>query len=280
MNLKQLHDQLGELNRTIGQILAKSGFDVCNDLYGMEGGFDPDSLMLREELTDVLNHLEAASNILTYLNKRVVGESTLYKKSNGRYGCETTITSDCVIQDSILIAYQGEERNVVIPQGIWGIGERVFECSNIESIVIPDGVIKIENHAFQFCSDLKSVSFPDGLLIIGKGAFTGCDRLEKITLPKDLVLIDDEAFAWCKSLTSVVIPDNVKFICDRAFAHCTSLTDVVIPKSARIIGCKTFDRCTNLKSLSLPDSYYSLSKKSILHSFFRTFPFVGWIGAR
>ena len=89
MNLKQLHDQLGELNRTIGQILAKSGFDVCNDLYGMEGGFDPDSLMLREELTDVLNHLEAASNILTYLNKRVVGESTLYKKSNGRYGCET-----------------------------------------------------------------------------------------------------------------------------------------------------------------------------------------------
>lgn len=86
MNIQQLHDRLNELN--IEQILAQSGFDTKNDLYDMECGSDPDSLMLREELTDVLDHLDVASNILKYLNKEVVGEYTLHKNANGKYFCE------------------------------------------------------------------------------------------------------------------------------------------------------------------------------------------------
>lgn len=88
MNIQQLHNELSELNINIERILTQSGFDIHNDLYDMECGSDPDSLMLREELTDVLDHLDIASSILIYLNKRVAGEYTLHKKSNGRYGCE------------------------------------------------------------------------------------------------------------------------------------------------------------------------------------------------
>lgn len=88
MTIQDLHDQLSELNKTIGQIITRSGFDIHNDLYDLEGSSDPDSLMLREELTDVLDHLDSASSILTYLNKEVIGEYTLHKNDNGRYSCE------------------------------------------------------------------------------------------------------------------------------------------------------------------------------------------------
>ena len=85
MNIQQLQDRLIDLN--IDKLLTQSGFDIRNDLYEMECGSDPDSLMIREELTDVLHHLDIANSILTYLNKRVEGEYTLCKKANGRYSC-------------------------------------------------------------------------------------------------------------------------------------------------------------------------------------------------
>ena len=72
------------------------------------------------------------------------------------FNTEKTI-SDFVIQNNILVAYRGIERNVVLPHGIVKIGENVFVYSNIKSIVIPDGVIAIEDSAFRFCPDLKSV---------------------------------------------------------------------------------------------------------------------------
>ncbi|MBQ1388626.1 MAG: DUF5348 domain-containing protein [Clostridia bacterium] len=85
MNIQQLHDRLNDLK--IEKLLSQSGFDIHNDLYDMECESDPDSLMLREELTDVLYHLDIASSILKHLKKKVVGEYTLHKNNNDRYSC-------------------------------------------------------------------------------------------------------------------------------------------------------------------------------------------------
>lgn len=88
MEIQQLHDRLNELNKAIVPILTESGFNKNNDLYDMDCSSDPNAFMLREELTDVLDHLDVVRSILTYINKRVIGEYTLRKNANGRYSCE------------------------------------------------------------------------------------------------------------------------------------------------------------------------------------------------
>ena len=65
MNIQQLYNTVSDLNKQISAILKRSGFDYHNDLYDLDCDSDPESLMLREELTDVLDHLENSRRILT-----------------------------------------------------------------------------------------------------------------------------------------------------------------------------------------------------------------------
>ena len=88
MNIQQLYNNLSDLNKEISTILKQSGFDTHNDLYDLDCGSDPDSLMLREELTDVLDHLDVVNSILNYLGKKIAGEYTLHKNKNDRYSCD------------------------------------------------------------------------------------------------------------------------------------------------------------------------------------------------
>ena len=69
MNIQQLYNTVSDLNKQISTILKQSGFDTHNDLYDLDCGSDPESLMLREELTAVLDHLDVVHNSIDYLNK-------------------------------------------------------------------------------------------------------------------------------------------------------------------------------------------------------------------
>ncbi|MBQ2604832.1 MAG: hypothetical protein II589_07420, partial [Clostridia bacterium] len=73
MNIQQLYNTVSDLNKQISTILKRSGFDYHNDLYDLDCGSDSDSLMLREELTDVLDHLDVVNSILNYLGKKIAG---------------------------------------------------------------------------------------------------------------------------------------------------------------------------------------------------------------
>ena len=88
MNIQQLYNNFSDLNKEISTILKQSGFDTHNDLYDLDCGSDSDSLMLREELTDVLDHLDVVNSILNYLGKKIAGEYTLHKNKNDRYSCD------------------------------------------------------------------------------------------------------------------------------------------------------------------------------------------------
>lgn len=57
--------------------------------------------------------------------------------------------SDFVIQYRILEKYNGPGGDVVIPEGITGIGSSAFRGRNdLTSIILPDGVTKIKSGAF------------------------------------------------------------------------------------------------------------------------------------
>lgn len=133
---------------------------------------------------------------------------------------------DFIIEDGILVAYRGDQENVIVPDSVTSIGNEAFKyCDNLQSVILPNSVISIGNYAFYKCISLISVIIPDSIKSIGY-----C------------------AFEFCRSLKSIVIPDSVTRIGNYAFYGCTSLTNITIGNDVTRIGSCVFCWCTSLKS--------------------------------
>ena len=91
------------------------------------------------------------------------------------------------------------------------IGEEAFyECSSLQSIIIPSSVTRIGNYAFYCCNNLTTVTFEKNsqLTSIGSSAFTSCDNLTSIVIPSSVTRIGDMAFGYCDNLTTVTFEEN------------------------------------------------------------------------
>ena len=177
-----------------------------------------------------------------------------------------------LINRNVLLRYDGEDENVVIPEGITAIGDGsymtfldkkvvsvkipdtvtsigaygFFGCDTLPEIDIPDSVVSIGHHAFRQCTSLKSVTIPDSVSSIERECFWSCTGIEEVKLPKNLKFIEEKAFSGCISLRSVVIPEGTEVIDDCAFWGDESLESITIPASVKRIGEMAFADCNNL----------------------------------
>ena len=148
--------------------------------------------------------------------------------------------------------------HLVIPETIEGMpvvaidGTTAFCKSNIESVVFPTSLERIEWSQFAECSRLTSVSFAaeGNLKKIGRYAFQNCP-LTCVSIPASVETIDDYAFKSNSSLTSVsfAAEGKLKKIGSYAFQYCP-LTHVVIPSSVQEIAGNAFYDCKILTSVS------------------------------
>ena len=126
-----------------------------------------------------------------------------------------------VTKAGTLNKYNGNEANVIIPEGIVGIAARAFY--NIDggpvSITLPESLRKIDFNAFMDCRNLASINIPEGVTHIGTSAFSGCVNLKSITIPKSIKKIED-AFSYCISLSNIIVPDEtvIREKCWNAFS--------------------------------------------------------------
>lgn len=151
-------------------------------------------------------------------------------------------------------------------------------------IVIPDGVTKIEDYAFDDCEKVASLTIPSSIQAIGTGAFDGCTNLKSIivdssnaiydsrnncnaiietatntlikgcqntVIPDDVKSIGDCAFVGCSPLTSINLPNGLEEIGVCAFAG-TGLTTIVFPPSLKSIDVNAFGVCLGLTNLNVP----------------------------
>lgn len=136
-------------------------------------------------------------------------------------------------------------------------------CLNkeIQSIVIPETVKKIEGSAFRECRNLEKVVFPAGLQKIGKEAFRECSSLQEIDLSSSaLKEMEDGVFSRCGSLVKVAFPEKLQKISYNTFRNCISLMKITLPDRLRAIGDNAFLDCKKLPFLHIPLSVEEIGK--------------------
>lgn len=138
--------------------------------------------------------------------------------------------SDFFVWNGCLFAYRGSSKTPVIPSGVCGIGDEVFENSDITGVTIPEGVRYINNGAFKNCTSLKNVKIPKSVQKIGGYAFYECSSLSSVTFSVGLKSIEDNAFGYCESLKKVVLPEGLEKL-DGAFYGCYNLENITFPSS-------------------------------------------------
>ena len=106
--------------------------------------------------------------------------------------------SDFVIDHKgILLDYLGNEENLVVPDGITGIGSMAFYGDSfLKTVTLPASLISIGDRAFENCANLTFVNIPDNVTEIGSKAFFGCKSLKSVTIPDGVSYVRDRAFNW------------------------------------------------------------------------------------
>lgn len=193
--------------------------------------------------------------------------------------------ANLVMEGTVLVGYTGSAAELILPEGITGIGyealmgnatlQRVvlpegltyldeaafYECTALEEIVLPDSLTEIGPWAFGLTA-IKEMTVPEGVTVIGEGAFSECAELTAVNLPDSVLTIGQGAFNNCSSLTYIEIPDGVTVIADSMFRQCAALVTVVLPDGITEIGRNAFNWCTSLTNITLPNSLKSIGSSA------------------
>lgn len=115
-----------------------------------------------------------------------------------------------------------------LDDGTYAIGCDTELVKYLTKIIIPakhngKKVSAIVEYAFYGCYDVETIIIPDGIVNIGKYAFYNCNQLTNIILPNSVKTIEEYAFDTCKNLGSIVIPNSVTSIGNKAFSGCYKL---------------------------------------------------------
>lgn len=172
----------------------------------------------------------------------------------------------------------------------------------LESINLPDSIIKIDRYAFQFCGGLdkglKKLVLPKHLHTLGRGAFYGCDKLEQLTIRGDFMWeqswMDYNPFYSTERLSviknsnpnfiaedgmllsadrkilfrcvnddkEIVVKDGVETIAQGAFCGRYKMEKVILPGSLRTICRDAFKGCRNIDNVDIPEGVLSIGVDS------------------
>ena len=105
---------------------------------------------------------------------------------------------DKLYKTCTITEYKGDETVIIIPESFEGypvtvIGEKAFMECTAQKIILPQGVLTIQNMAFDYCDSLTEVVLPEGLETIGS-AFGSCEYLVHVNIPDSVRYIHDQAF--------------------------------------------------------------------------------------
>ncbi len=176
-------------------------------------------------------------------------------------------TADCEFSSN---AFSGLPlTSIVIGDGVKKINAFMFKnCQKLTEIEIPGSVEKIEEGAFYGCCNVKNLKFNEGLIEIGEKAFYGMTLVNETVLPDSLKIIGPQAFSqnlvqgglnnW--STKRIVLGKGLEYIGDGAFRESITVTDIEVNcDKLEYLGKGAFTNCRNVKSFDVPEGLKVIS---------------------
>lgn len=229
------------------EVIGKEAFRICQSLAQVN---IPASVKVIGK-----NAFIGCTSVEAY---NVASENEVYSSVNGvLYGPYQSPYDDnysSPVADKTLIQYPAGKADTAytVEAGTLIIGDCAFGNSkNITSVVLPDGLRRIDAYAFNE-SSVAQISIPSTVTKISKQAFGKCAALKSITIPASVT--DFDSAFYMSGIESVTIANGVKTISSKAFEGCASLTSINIPSSVEKIGMGAFYGCTALGKLEIPAS--------------------------
>ena len=164
-------------------------------------------------------------------------------------------------------------KTIKLPDTLEVISEGAFAyCTNLEHVILNNGLTDILWSAFGHCEKLKEITIPDSVEFLAQTSFAYCISLEKVNISKNsnLLIIGCRAFWGCTSLQGFYVPPKVTYLDNRtartarenhdnygniapstsgAFDGCTTLSTLKFSKELTRIHQGTFTGCTNISEV-------------------------------
>ncbi len=265
-------------------VIPRGAFNGCDNLINVE---------LPDSLTSIDDNVFYNCTSITHLE---LPDSLVNIGDYAFYGCNnlTSLTLPDSVESLGYKIFEGctELTSINYPFNLNSVSRKnfvgPFGDSNIEKIIMPDGVTKIPEYTFCGCTSLIDISLPDTLTEIGDRAFYGCSGLAELKLPDNIVTLGYQIFCNCTSLKSINYPlgltggwqssfsgpfadssietviftEGVQEILDYTFYSCTCLKNIELPTSVTTIGEYAFAECPALESVELPDGLVSIEESA------------------
>ena len=153
------------------------------------------------------------------------------------------------------VRYASEIQSVVIGEGVTEVGDYTFiDCRALKRVQLPSTLRRVGAYAFSDAS-LESLQLPNGLQRIGSYAFAE-NNFQSVILPASVTELGDHAFYACKQLNVVWILGPVGAVDIGTFGSCYGLTDVFLSSGIGSIHRNGFT------GTQIVDVYYGGSRDS------------------
>ncbi|GFH44669.1 hypothetical protein CTEN210_01143 [Chaetoceros tenuissimus] len=113
------------------------------------------------------------------------------------------------------LIYDWKERDswqvIIVLPGVEVISKlAIWDCNNVETVIMTDSVRRIEDGAFWRCWSLENVRLSINLEHIGDCTFSACYSLTSIFIPPSCRKIGECAFHGCEKLIILQIPQHTE----------------------------------------------------------------------
>ena len=241
--------------------------------------FISDKVLKQSSTFEIPSGIKSFSISIQYyqnITKLIIPQSLSYINIEGIPSSISNIEVDSnnanmIVENNCLYSYDKKElllcftkeKTVTLSENLEKVEGFSFKAaSNIEEIILPESVKRIESQAFQENIKLKTLK-------IGKNV-SYIHPIFKYMNEHGEVIIDEENpyytiennILYNKEKTELIaaieriqgkfiIPENIEKIGDRAFHNQTNMTSIELPTSLKEIG-NSFNFCSGLKEIDIP----------------------------
>lgn len=151
-------------------------------------------------------------------------------QSNGDGTCSWTGLGTCTDTEIVVPKKNGNESVVSVASDTLN-----FTVENVTKVVLPETIKTIEEDAFDRVRCLKTIVLKEGLEKIEDSGFNGCEGLEDIKFPSTLKTIGEHAFSDCKLLQEVILPEGLTELGKWSFSGCREIKKISVPSTLNML---------------------------------------------